>query len=405
MLRTPRLNWILFGLYALVTVGVLVAAMISPPVRAIAYAPLRDLILPPPKPVLVSLLYSTEKEAWLTEAVQRFEQSGVRVDGRPIELTLSKSGSREMYLAVLDGDARPDLISPASMLQIVLLQDLSASRTDKFARPVVDRTNRDLCRPVLNTPVVLVAWRTRAEALWGDDPNSHLWMRLHDAVTQENWEAYGHPEWGYIKFGQTNPLKSNSGFQTFLLMTYNYFDKSRGLTNQDVFDAGYQDWYRAFGRNVSKFGDSTGTYMQEIVAYGPSQYDIVAVYEATAIEHVENAVARYGEEYGGLRVYYPPVTSLSDHPFCVLQAEWVTPEKAEAARAFLDFLTGEEMQRLALQYGFRPVDESISLDQPGSPFPRYQANGIQFALPPEVEVPPGNVLNAMLDFWSRNVQP
>ncbi len=405
MLHTPRLNWILLVLYALATVGVLVAAMVSPPVRAIAYAPLRDLILPPPKPVLVSLLYSTEKETWLTEAVQRFEQSGARVDGRPIALALSKSGSREMYLAVLDGDARPDLISPASMLQIALLQDLSAARTDKFARPVVDRTNRALCRPVLNTPVVLVAWRTRAEVLWGDNPNGQLWMRLHEAVTQESWEAYGYPEWGYIKFGQTNPLKSNSGFQTFLLMTYNYFDKTQGLANQDVFNVAYQDWYRAFGRNVSKFGESTGTYMQEIVAYGPSQYDIVAVYEATAIEHIENAVARYGEEYGGLRVYYPPVTSLSDHPFCVLQAEWVTPEKAEAAQVFLDFLTGEEMQRLALQYGFRPVDESIPLDQPGSPFPRYQTNGIQFALPPEVEVPPGNVLNAMLDFWSRNVQP
>jgi ABC-type sulfate transport system substrate-binding protein len=131
----------------------------------------------------------------------------------------------------------------------------------------------------------------------------------------------------------------------------------------------------------------------------------VAVYEATAIEHIENAVARYGQEHGGLRIFYPPATSLSDHPFCVLQAEWVTPEKARAAQAFLDFITTPEIQELALQYGFRPVDPDIPLDQSGSPFPRYRDNGVRLDLPPEVTVPPGNVLNTMLDFWTREIEP
>ncbi len=72
---------------------------------------------------------------------------------------------------------------------------------------------------------------------------------------------------------------------------------------------------------------------------------------------------------------------------------------------FVDYLTGREMQELALlQHGFRPVDEGIPLDQPGSPLQRYAANGIRIDLPPEVEVPPGGVLNTLLDFWARNVQ-
>jgi ABC-type sulfate transport system substrate-binding protein len=405
MPSTPRLNWILFAIYVLATIGVLVAALVSPSAGALAYAPLRDLILPPPKPIVVDVLYSTEKAAWITEAVDRFEASNPRVDGRPVQLELSKSGSREMYLAVLDGDAQPDLISPASMLQIALLQDLSAARTDRFRAAVVDRADARTCRPVLKTPVVLVAWRNRADVLWGQNPNGKLWLRLHDAVTEENWDSYGHPEWGFIKFGQTNPLKSNSGFQTLLLMTYNYFDKSTGLTSGDILDSDYQDWYREFGRNVTKFGDSTGTFMEEIVAYGPSRYDIVAVYEATAIEHIENAVARYGSEYGGLQVFYPPATSLSDHPFCVVKADWVAPEEARAAQLFLDFLTDTEMQQLALRFGFRPVDDAISLTAAGSPFPRYEANGVRLDLPEEVTVPTGSVLNTLLEFWARNVQP
>ncbi len=401
MPSTPRVNKSLFAIYGLATIGVFVAALVSPPVRAIAYAPLRDLILPPPKPVVVSVLYSTEKAAWINEAATRFESGRFTVDGRPIELEMKKMGSREMYLSVLEGAEQPDLISPASMLQISLLQDLSAS---KFGAPVVNPADQNVCRRVLLTPVVIVAWKERADVLWGDDPNGRMWMRLHDALTNPNgWEAYGRPEWGYIKFGHTNPLKSNSGFQTLLLMTYNYFGKTRGLTSADILsDADYQQWLTEFEGTISGFGDSTGTYMEDIVAYGPSLYDMVAVYEATAIEQAENAVGRYGE----LQVYYPPATHMSDHPFCVLQAEWVEPENAEAAQMFVDYLTSSEMQELALmEHGFRPVDDSIPLDQTGSPITRYTSNGLRIDLPPEVEVPPGDVLSTLLDFWARNVEP
>jgi hypothetical protein len=96
---------------------------------------------------------------------------------------------------------------------------------------------------------------------------------------------------------------------------------------------------------------------------------------------------------------------MSDHPFCVLQAEWVTPEKELGARQFLEFLTTREMQELALlEHGFRPVDRSIPLDQPGSPLQVYAANGLRVDLPPEVEVPSGDVLQTLLDFWTRNVK-
>ena len=140
----------------------------------------------------------------------------------------------------------------------------------------------------------------------------------------------------------------------------------------------------------------------ENIAYGPSKYDMVAVYEATAIEQAENAVGRYGE----LQVYYPPATHMSDHPFCVLDAEWVAPEEAQAAQLFMEYLESREMQeRALLEHGFRPVDDGIPLDQPGSPIQTYADNGFRLDLPPEVEVPSGDVLQTLLDFWARSVQP
>lgn len=72
---TPRINWVLFILFGLAAIGVFTAALISPPFREISYAPVREMILPPPAPVAVSVLYSTEKEAWLTEVIVDFERT------------------------------------------------------------------------------------------------------------------------------------------------------------------------------------------------------------------------------------------------------------------------------------------------------------------------------------------
>lgn len=83
---TPRSNWVLFGLFSLISIVVFIAGLVSPTVRSFAYAPLRELLMPPPKPVEITLIYSTEKEDWLKEAIPSFERTNPRVDGRPIHI-------------------------------------------------------------------------------------------------------------------------------------------------------------------------------------------------------------------------------------------------------------------------------------------------------------------------------
>ncbi|MBI3163087.1 MAG: substrate-binding domain-containing protein, partial [Chloroflexi bacterium] len=370
---TPKFNWFLFVLYALAAVGVLVAALLLPSFRPIAYAPLRELILPPPEPVVVSVLYSTEKEAWLSEVIADFEATNPTIDGHPVQIELEKMGSWEINAAVLDGTRQPVIVSPASSLQIVAMVD---SSTVKFGNPIVNPADRTSCRPVVTTPLVLVAWKERADVLWGNQPGKSLWKDLHNALTDpQGWAALNHPEWGYVKFGHTDPLKSNSGFMTTLLMTYGYYGKTSNLSASDILsNTEYQQWFLETESSIGTFEYSTGPLMEKMVVYGPSTFDIVAVYEATAIEQAENAVGRYGE----LRVYYPPAQLWSDHPFCILNTDWVTPQQTEAAKLFMDYLTSEPAQKLALlKYGFRPVDTSIPLEQTGSPFDRYAANGFR----------------------------
>lgn len=398
---TPRINWILFCLFALAVTGVFTTALISPHFREIAYAPVREMVIPPPAPIVVSVLYSTEKEAWLDEVIVDFEKTKPTIDGHPVKIELEKMGSWEINAAVVDGTRKPDVVSPASSLQIAALVDTSAVQ---FGRPLVNPADTATCRSVVKTPLVLVAWKERADVLWGQQPSDALWRDIHNTlVNPEGWAAFNHPDWGYVKFGHTDPLRSNSGYMTILLMTYGYYNKSSSLSASDILsNSEYQNWLLETESSIGQFEYSTGPLMQKMVAYGPSTFDFVAVYEATAMEQADNAVGRYGE----LHVYYPPAILWSDHPFCVLNADWVTPQKRAASALFIDYLTSKDAQEVALmKYGFRPVDTSIKLEQPGSPFDRYAANGFLSDLSNlrEVEIPDGNVLNTLRDFWSRNV--
>lgn len=398
-MKTPRFNWILLIAFGGVTIAVFVFSLINPAFRAQAYAPLREWVIPEPDPIEITIYYGTEKRDWLLQMREDFLATNPRVEGHPIAITLEGMGSREMVLAVLDGSIQPTVLSPASTLQISLLQDLSAQ---KYGAALVNLADSGLCQPLVETPLVLVAWKERADALWGANPGDALWQDLNAAATNpQGWGAYGHPDWGFFKFGHTNPLKSNSGFMTTILLAYEYYGKSSGLTTANIQDAGFQAWFSALESSITDFGDSTGSYMRDIIAYGPSKYDMVAVYESVAIEQAENAIGRYGELY----IYYPPQTLMSDHPYCILNADWVSAQEQEAAQLFLAYLLSEPAQTSAVyDFGFRSVNAAIPLDRPGSPFLSLASNGIQIAdLPEEVEVPQGQVLDALLDYWARQI--
>jgi Ca-activated chloride channel homolog len=129
------------------------------------------MILPPPAPVVLSVLYSTEKEAWLNEVIADFERTNPTIDGHPVQVELEKMGSWEINAAVLDGTRQPDMVSPASSLQIAALQDASSA---KFGRSLVNPADTATCRSVLKTPLVLVAWKEPADVLWGAQPGASL---------------------------------------------------------------------------------------------------------------------------------------------------------------------------------------------------------------------------------------
>lgn len=381
----------------------------------LGYAPVDLGLGPRVTPVEVVIWYGTEKEAWLEEAARRFQARGETVGVRPISIRLVGMGSREIAERTVRQDwsiaPRPVVVSPASSLWTDTLASEWAARNR--ASIIVGKAT-----PLALTPLVAVAWEQRARLLWPDGA-ARFWNDLHDAIADERgWSAvaeargFGHdtPEgreaqrWGPVKLGHTSPLTSNSGTQTLVLMAYAFHNKTAGLTVADVEDPAFLEWLEEMEVGVYDLGSSTGTLMQQMVQLGPGSYDIAIVYENLAIEYIAAGEQRWNQP---LRVYYPPATIFSDHPYAILNDPLTTREEREAARRFQDFLLQRPQQELALQYGFRPIDPDIvpGGNDAANPFARYAGRGISLDIAAQVESPSPQVLAALLNAWDRRIRP
>ena len=141
------------------------ADMSPPPATAAAAPEASTPDGPPPaagaSPVLeIGVAYGTEKRNWLEWATEEFAASD---DGRQIRVQLIPMGSLESAHAILDGDQRIHVWSPASSLyRESLLRDWEAKYQGS---PILKE------EPLALTPMVLVMWKSRYEAFTAKCPN------------------------------------------------------------------------------------------------------------------------------------------------------------------------------------------------------------------------------------------
>lgn len=348
----------------------------------------------PAATVQIEFMYSTEKKAWLTDALARFATEHPEITVKKIE-----KGSLDMVQGLLDQGDRPTLISPADELALNLL---TSDWRQKNGGDLVALDGQDKPVPLVLTPLVLVAWDDRAAALSGPD-RTLSFARLREAIeSPKGWLGVGgKADWGFVKLGHTNPTRSNSGLQALFLMAYEFHNKRSGLETSDLLDEKFQNFLKAVEKGVPKFADSTGSFMEEMVLYGPSKYDVVVSYENLAIQHIPNAQGRWGN----LRVFYPAQTMWSNHPVAILNGAWVTPEQRAAAQTLIAFLRDKPEQRRALALGFRPANPEVPVlsTDGASPFKAAEAFGLRADPGSVVEPPPGPVIRNMMELWSRQV--
>jgi len=338
--------------------------------------------------VEIGIAYGTEKKRWLEWAVEQF--AGTR-EGRSIHINLIPMGSLEGAHAILAGDQRIHVWSPASSLyEDIFLQEWQV----KYGgNPIVKEEDLAL------SPMVFVMWDERYQAFIQKYGTLSFETVAQALAEKGGWDAIAHkPEWGLFKFGHTHPNESNSGLMTIVLAAYAFQHKTRDLTLKDILDVRFQDWMREFEGAVTGLSNSTGTMMREMVLKGPSSYDGLFVYESVAIDYLKNAEGRWGP----IRVAYPEYNAWNESPYYIINATWSSSEQRKAAEVFLRFLLSDRIQREALAHGFRPANPAVPIKFPDSPFQTYEKYGIKIDLSKICEPPRAEVVNNLLESWQRS---
>jgi Ca-activated chloride channel family protein len=325
----------------------------------------------------ITIIYSSEKASWMTIAYKNFlvdwesnyPDDKIRIDMHPY-------GSSDSIISILNGEIFPTIWSPASSIWIPFLntkwEDLSGDIT-----PIVDV---EAAVRIIYSPVVLATWESFNET-----------YDIHGLSDLRNLNL--NPDLN-IKMAHTDPRLSNSGFMTTIMaVAVASGVASENLTMEDLTKHENQQWLRDFESTAVIYGKSTGFLARYMKNMGPSYLTVAFLYE-NLIRDIS------GTATGGkvIAIYPEEGTLYSDHPFCILNGDWISDKQRVVAEEFLKFLEKYETVISALEYGFRPINSSIPLDPEVF---NYENNGIAYNLTvPELKTPKdGDVLLKIPDLW------
>ena len=359
--------------------------------------------------IVVDMAISPEKIDLMTELAEQFnDSSDARVDDQCVFVRPARKSSGAAARALYEGwdenvnGPRPVVWSPAaSTWGGVVNQRLAENGQD----PIVGDAE-----PFMLTPLVIAMPEPMANALGYPDTPVGFADILRLAQSQQGWGEFGHPEWGPFRLGKTNPNFSTSGLATLIAQSYAATGKTADLSAEDLERDEVVDFNTGVESAVVHYGDTTLTFLNNW--YRADQRDRSLTYvSAAAVE--ETSVIAYnrgnpdgvldpGEEPRPPRIplvaIYPKEGTLfSDNPYIVLEAEWVSQDEREAARRFEDFIKRPENQRLVLDFGFRPGNPSVEIEDP-----IIAANGVDPEQPETLlDVPEPPVLIELLDRWDE----
>ncbi|MCF7996346.1 MAG: VWA domain-containing protein [Chromatiaceae bacterium] len=306
-----------------------------------------NLCQPAADQVVVRFTYGSEKVAWIYEVTEAFNAEGFKTaSGQRICVHAIPKGSGDSVNEIMNGQAGPDEVhatSPASDLYVNLVNyENSEQRGEDLLK--VDGF-------LVSSPVVVAAWEPVVDQLGGADGVG--WKALFEKAGS-----------GGLRYGQTNPERSNSGLSALVAQFFAGAEVEEGrpvprLSTAKVEDPQVQAFVEKVHENVIHYGASTGFYADKMTNGGPQYADAVVLYESDVIQ-ANHAIRSRDLGYPRLVAVYPTEgTFVSNHPFAVVNRDWVDADEEEGAKRYFEYLMSPSVQAQALQYGFRP---GVALD-------------------------------------------
>lgn len=246
---------------------------------------------------------------WLTTVAKNFNNAGITYDGKSVTVSVRKITSGEVLTYMTEGDYKPDVYAPSSWAWGEML-DASGVDVIKIADRIAG-----------NTAGILMQKETYDEYI----------AKYKEVSVDKVLEA---ALAGDLTFAYTNPYTSSTGLNILTSMLH-AFDPSDPLSQTAQ----------------SKLLEYQKT--SPPVAYTTSEL------QSSAAKGLIKAMVMEEQAYINtpeLKNYvYTPVGIRHDHP--VYTFGYVSSEKQEAAKLFVEYCLSDESQKLADQNGFNRRDE------------------------------------------------
>jgi Ca-activated chloride channel homolog len=359
-----------------------------------------------PTPLVVAS--SSDKAGLLGQMAEDFNAKSPGTAGPCVEVEVlnKSSGATQTALArgwTADDGPQPDVWSPTGSIWLPLLEQRlkTAERESLINDPAA-------VEGVAQSPMVIAMPRPMAEALgW---PNQEIgWNDLLTlAKDGAGWGKYGHPEWGRFVLGKTNPNFSHAGLEGTVASYYAAVGRTSDLTIDDVGQASTREFVAGVEQTIQRYGDTTGSFAAD---WQRADADGRAMEYISALVTEENLVVSYNEgnptgdpaKAGDLpqpriplvSIYPEEGTFIADHPYAILDADWVTPAKRAAAEQFYTYLVSDEVQRVWQENHFRDIRGKLASTL-------GPEKGVLPTQPKaELEPPAAEVTDAVLASWSQ----
>jgi len=349
-----------------------------------------EVVVAPAGSILLEVASSNTKQDWMNALVEQFNAGGHKIaSGETIFVKVSHVTSGGSQQDILDGKIRPQVWSPGDSSWVDGANEVWRDRTGRLLVPAE-------CPTTVLAPSGFAMWRPMAEALgWPDTPIS--WDDLVSlAADPGGWGSLGHPEWGQFKFGHTHPAYSNVGLQMMTALAYSTVGTTGNLTTDQVYSGQVVEAFRRVELNTYHYGIQNQTLMAVMALRGPTYIHAITSSEAETLK----ANAEQGDQMRFPLVFIYPAegTFWSEHPYCILDADWVSQAQAEAAEVFREYLLAPAQQALAVDNYLHPRDPGIPLHAPLS-----LENGtdprVTVAAVPAYESPSAEVAEAVKDVF------
>ena len=311
----------------------------------------------------------------LEQMADEFNQAGHKTQsGKPIEVKVLYYGSWEQAQDLLSRVTRdvpldrerpdPTIVTP-SAAHWLLPVNQAAGRTvvDPGAAPSIARAL-----------IGIVTYRDMAECLgWPDKALGYA-----DIIALRNdpqgWARYpcAKAEWGQrplVAF--TDPTTSSTGRSVlFTLYAIAAGKAPEQLTVADVTRPEIVAYVKRFQSLIDHYMISTrivNTKVHQGPRYGHfflmPEDNLVHLYQGTEKVFINGVKKQAPPIERPMVMLYPKEGSMArNNCACIVQAPWVTPEHAEAARQWVDYLREDDQQRDFMRAGFRPGADLLPSD-------------------------------------------